>query len=130
MALERIRETFNDGLLQFGHNETLRSPTLKRIGERFVPEGNLFFRQLSVRTDDYLQFGAMGKTLDLKVKTHLPPSLKPFDSESTIVRIIEDDYQVITFDRDSHYLYLYLHKVGGDGGGSQSVAGQAESNID
>lgn len=113
MALGRIREVFNDGVLQFGHNETVRSENRKRIGEKFVPEGNLFYRRLSVRTDDYLKFGALGKTLDLKVKAPLPPSLKLLDADTTIARIDQVDYQVITYDRDSYYLYLYLHKVNG-----------------
>ncbi|KHD85680.1 hypothetical protein NG54_07915 [Heyndrickxia ginsengihumi] len=111
MPLERVRETFNDGLLQYGTYKTKRSESRKVIGKEFVPQGSLFYRELSVRDSDYLQFGAMGSTLDLKLKTPMPPSLRKIDKENLFVQIDGDDYIIINTDRDSNYLYFYLHKV-------------------
>lgn len=108
--MERYRETFNDGLLHYGEYTTIRSESRKMIGKTFVSKGSLFYRELSVRDSDYLQFGARGSTLDLKVKTPMPPGVK-IDKENLVVQINGDDYTIITTDRDRNYLYFYLHKV-------------------
>jgi len=114
MPLERVRETFNDGVLKYGSYKTIRSDSRKIIGKEFEEQGRLFYRELSVRESDYLQFGAMGSTLDLKLKTPMPPSLRKIDKDNLIVQIDGDDYTIITTDRDTSYLYFYLHKVDGD----------------
>lgn len=114
MALEQVRETFNDGVLQYGNYQTLRSESRKRIGKTFVSSGSLFYRELSVRESDYLQFGAMGSTLDMKIKTPMPPLLKNINKDNLIIKINDADYNIIKADRDRKYLYFYLHKVEGD----------------
>lgn len=114
MAQTRIQETFNDGVLKFGSYKTIRAENRKITGKQFVELGRLFYRELSVRESDYLQFGAMGSTLDVKLKTLMPPSLRKFDKDKLIVRIDEQDYNIITVDRDMNYLYLYLHKMDGE----------------
>ncbi|MED4492827.1 phage head closure protein [Heyndrickxia coagulans] len=115
MALARVRETFNDGVLTYGAYKTIRTESRKVTGKQFVEQGRLFYREMSVRESDYLQFGAMGSTLDLKVKTPMPPALRKIDKDKLIVRIDGDDFNIITVDRDANYLYFYLHKVdGGD----------------
>lgn len=111
MAQERVRETFNDGVLKYGTYKTIRSESRKVIGQEFVSQGTLFYREMSVRDSDYLQFGAMGSTLDLKVKTPMPPSLRKVDKDNLKVQIDEDEYEIINTDRDSYYLFFYLHKI-------------------
>ncbi|NCG67800.1 phage head closure protein [Bacillus coagulans] len=111
--MERVRETFNDGVLTYGAYKTIRTESRKVTGKQFVEQGRLFYRALSVRESDYLQFGAMGSTLDLKVKTQMPPALRQIDKDKLIVRIADQDFNIITVDRDNHYLYFYLHKVDG-----------------
>ncbi|WP_244913442.1 phage head closure protein [Heyndrickxia sporothermodurans] len=114
MARERIREVFNDGLLKYGAYKTIRSDSRKVIGKQFEEQGRLFYKELSVRDRDYLDFGSMGSTLDMKVKTPMPPSLRKIDKDNLIVQIDGDDYTIITTDRDSNYLYFYLHKTDGE----------------
>lgn len=116
MALERIRESFNDGVLKFGTYTTKRSESRKVIGKDFVEIGKLFYRELSVRDTDYLKFGAMNSRLDMKIKTPMHPSLRKIDKENLIAKIDNDDYTIITTDRDKNYLYFYLHKVDGKEG--------------
>jgi hypothetical protein len=114
MALERVRETFNDGVLKYGTYKTIRSEARKVIDKQFSEQGSLFYREMSVRDSDYIQFGAKGSTLDIKVKTLMPPNLKNIDKDNLVIKINNDDYSIITTDRDKYYLYFYLHKVDGD----------------
>ena len=114
MALERVYETFNDGVLKYGTYTTIRSESRKVIGKAFAEQGSLFYRELSVRDSDYLQFGAKGSTLDMKIKTPMPPALKKIDKDNLIIKIDNDDYNIIYTDRDKNYLYFYLHKVDGE----------------
>lgn len=109
--MDQYRETFNDGVLFYGSYKTIRSESRKTIGKQFVQQGKLFYRELSVRDSDYLKFGAMGSTIDIKVKTPMPPSLRSIDKSVLIVKINDDEYNIINTDRDRHYLYFYLHKV-------------------
>jgi hypothetical protein len=114
MALERIRETFNDGMLQYGENKTIRSETRKNLGRKFVPSGSLFYRIMTIRESDYLQNDAMGERIDLKLKAQLPPSLRKIDKDKVKIKVDSDLYDVITTDRDNNYLYFYLHRIEGD----------------
>lgn len=114
IAQERIREVFNDGVLLYGKYKTLRSDSRKVIGKEFIKEGHLYYKEMSVRDSDYLKFGSMGSTLNMKVKTLMPPSLRRIDKASLIVRIDGDDFTIIDTDRDKNYLYFYLHKTDGD----------------
>lgn len=109
-----VHEVFNDGFLDYGHNQTLRNETKKRIGETFTSEGKLAFKLLSAREEDYHFAGSMGASLDLKVKTRLPPSFKNVRKNSLKARIENLVYDVITVDRDNdkRYLYFYLQEVG------------------
>nr|WP_259544999.1 phage head closure protein [Heyndrickxia oleronia] len=111
MALERIRETFNDGVLLYGTYKTIRSESRKTIGKDFVQQGRLFYKELSIRDKDYLKFGAMGSSLDIKVKTNMPPNLRSIDKNAMIVKINDDEFNIVGTDRDKQYLYFYLHRI-------------------
>lgn len=107
-----LHEVFNDGFLEYGHDTVKRSPTGKRIGEQFTSEGKLAFKELSAREQDFILAGAMGASLDIKVKTYLPPSFRNV-SKSDLKCVIENNkYDVIKADNDNRYLYFYLQKVG------------------
>jgi len=56
----------------------------------------------------------MGASLDLKVKTRLPPSFKNVKKTSLKAKIENLVYDVITvdWDNDKRYLYFYLQEVG------------------
>ncbi|MEH7490834.1 phage head-tail adapter protein [Neobacillus niacini] len=114
MATKLYRETLNDGFLQYGHKQTQRSYTGKRIGEIFNPEGKLAFKEMSCRDSDYQMVGILGASLDLKVKTLYPPSLRNVNKDKFKVVINAVEYDVIKVDSDSEkiYLYFYLQEVG------------------
>lgn len=113
--MKPYRETFNDGFLQYGHKQTQRSATGKRIGEAvFKPDGKLAYKEMSCRDSDYQMAEIMGASLDLKVKTLCPPSLKKMNKNKFDVVIDSIEYDVIKVDSDSSrlYLFFYLQKVG------------------
>jgi SPP1 family predicted phage head-tail adaptor len=112
--IEQYRETFNDGFLKYGHKQTQRSDTGKRIGETFTEEGKLAFKELSCRDSDYQMAGIMGASLDLKVKTLYPPSFRRINKSKIKVIVSGVEYDVIKVDSDSNkiYLYFYLQEVG------------------
>lgn len=116
MALERIRETFNDGILYYGVFKTQRSENRKRTGQSFESQGELPFSILNARDNDYLECGTLGSSLDMKVKTPMPPSLNNKVLNQFKVKIENDEFDVIKGDRDKHYLYFYLHRIGVTGG--------------
>lgn len=116
MALERYRETFNDGMLQYGAYKTRRNENRKRTGRVFVPQGQLPFRILNARDSDYTECGTLGSSLDLKIKTPTPPMLRNKVLNQFKVKIENDEYDVIKGDRDKYYLYFYLHRVGVNNG--------------
>ncbi len=112
--MERYRETFNDGFLEYGHKQTQRSSTGKRIGDSFSPEGKLAFKEMSCRDSDYQLAGLMGASLDLKVKVPYPPSFRKIKKSKLKVVISEVEYDVIKADSDSekYFLFFYLQEVG------------------
>ncbi|SFA50937.1 phage head-tail adaptor, putative, SPP1 family [Parageobacillus thermantarcticus] len=112
MAVKPYRETFNDGFLSYGHKQTQRSATGKRIGEAFTEEGKLAFKEMSCRDQDYHMAGIMGASLDRKVKTLYPPSFRTINKNKLKVVIDNIEYDVITVDSDGMYLYFYLQEVG------------------
>jgi SPP1 family predicted phage head-tail adaptor len=114
MSVKPYRETFNDGFLSYGHKQTQRSTTGKRIGEVFTEEGKLAFKEMSCRDSDYQMAGIMGVSLDLKVKTLYPPSFRNINKSKLKVVIDNVEYDVIKVDPDAEkrYLYFYLQKVG------------------
>jgi hypothetical protein len=113
--MERHRETFNDGYLQYGHKQTHRSETGKRIGESFTGEGMLAFKEMSCRDSDFQMAGILGASLDLKVKTLYPPSFRRINKSKLKVVVAGVEYDVIKVDSDSQksHLYFYLQEVGG-----------------
>jgi hypothetical protein len=114
--MKQYRETFNDGFLQYGYKVTERSPTGKRIGDSFVPDGKLAYKLMSAREQDHQLAGTMNSRLDLKVKTLLPPSMESMKRKSNLKALIDQtEYDVITIDRDKtrRYLFFYLQEVGG-----------------
>jgi hypothetical protein len=112
VAVKPYRETFNDGFLSYGHKQTQRSATGKRIGEAFTEEGKLAFKEMSCRDQDYHMAGIMGASLDRKVKTLYPPSFRTINKNKLKVVISNIEYDVITVDSDGMYLYFYLQEVG------------------
>lgn len=112
--MERYKETFTDGFLMYGHKKTTRSETKKRIGESFVQEGTLAFKEMSARESDYQLAGTMGAKLDRKIKTMYPPSFRSINKNQLKVVIQGIEYDVIKADPDNvnSFLYFYLQEVG------------------
>lgn len=126
MANKQIRETFNDGLLEYGLYKTQRNAARKVLGKTFERVGALFYRELALRESDHSQYGAAGTSLDLKVKTLAPPNLR-ISKDDMMVKINEQMYSIIWVDSDKKtYLYFYLHAIEGekDERNSQSSDGQ------
>jgi SPP1 family predicted phage head-tail adaptor len=111
VAVKLYRETFNDGYLIYGHKQTQRTATGKRIGEVFTEEGKLAFKEMSCRDQDYQMANIMGASLDRKVKTLYPPSFRSINKNKLKVVISNIEYDVITVDSDGRYLYFYLQEV-------------------
>lgn len=114
MDNKRLRETFNDGILEYGQRITMRTDTGKRIGDQFVSEGRLWFKEMSHRETDYRLADALGTKLDMKVKTLFPPTFNKKNKVKLVIFIDEIEYETIRVDHDDSkaYLYFYLRKVG------------------
>ncbi|EOH96383.1 phage head closure protein [Enterococcus pallens] len=110
--MDRIRETFNDGVMYYGRNKDILSDKKKIIGKEFAKEGKLFFRELSIRDQDYRVADGIGKVVDMKIKTVYPPSFKKVAKHNLVGKIDGSIYEVFKVDHDSNYLYFYLTKVG------------------
>ncbi|WP_088036850.1 phage head-tail adapter protein [Evansella clarkii] len=108
-----IHEVFNDGFLEYGLNEVQRNERGKRIGEKFSYIGTLAFKLMDAREEDYQLAHAMGATLDLKLKTHFPPSFRTKAKSRLACKIEGSNFDVIKVDWDSgrRYLYFYLQEV-------------------
>ncbi|MDZ5712242.1 phage head closure protein [Jeotgalibacillus haloalkalitolerans] len=108
------RETFNDGLIQYGHKESIRSSTKKTIGDAFVPRGTLYYRELMKREADYQIVSAGTASLDLKIKTPFPPDLrgKMLSNLTIVIRGVEYEVIKADYDQERIYLYFYLQRVG------------------
>lgn len=111
---QTLRKVFNDGILIYGHNQTERSETGKKIGDVFTEEGRLHFREVSSREQDYRLVDALSSTLDLKVETRYPPHFKNVQKSDLIIKINKVIYEVIRVDPDEtkSFLFFYLQKVG------------------
>lgn len=109
-----IHEVFNDGYLEYGHKQTQRSSTGKRIGELFTTKGQLAFKEMSCRDSDFQLVGLMGASLNLKVKTLYPPSFRQINKSKLKVVIAGVEYDVVNVDSDAgkNYLFFYLQEVG------------------
>lgn len=114
MPMAQYRETFTDGFLEYGYKKTQRSVTGKRIGENFLPEGKLAFKEMSARESDYQMAGYMGAKLDMKIKTLYPPSFRQINKNKLKIVIRNIEYEVIKVDSDNKnsFLYFYLQEVG------------------
>lgn len=110
---KQIRETFNDGLLEYGLYKTQRNTARKVLGKTFERVGALFYRELSIRESDHSQYGSSGTSIDLKVKTLAPPTLR-VSKDDMMVKINDQMYSVIKVDGDKQYLYFYLHTIEGE----------------
>lgn len=104
----------NDGFIQYGVKETKRSERGKRIGDEFIPHGKLAYEEMSCRDQDYQMAQIMSKSLDLKIRTLYPPSLKKVNKSKLVVVIDGVEFDVIKcdVDRGKRYLYFYLQEVG------------------
>lgn len=112
--MDRVRETFTDGVLVYGHYTTKLSAKKKVIGKEFVKEGKLFFRELYARESDFLTCSSMGAVLEVKLKTLFPPVFRKVNKTDLVVKIDETEYEVIKADdSDKHYIYFFLAKSGG-----------------
>ncbi|WP_431030051.1 head-tail adaptor protein [Lysinibacillus sp. LZ02] len=92
---------------------TQRNSARKAIGKEFVPEGRLFYKQLSMRESDYNKFGTNSTSIDLKVRTLAPPSFNVSKDDLT-VKIGDVFYTVEKVDSDGRYLFFYLHAIEGE----------------
>ncbi len=110
-----IHNVFNDGYLTYGRTETVRSDSGKKLGELFNSSGSLAFQLMNAREEDISFANTMNTSLDLKVRTPLPPSLVKENKSDLKVRIDRLEYDVITVDEDSNkrFLYFYLQQIGG-----------------
>lgn len=104
----------NDGFVQYGTKETRRSEKGKRIGDTFLSHGRLAYEEMSCRDEDYQLAQVMSKSLDIKIKTLYPPSLRNVKKSKLTVVINSVEYDVIKCDTDraKNYLYFYLQEVG------------------
>lgn len=111
---QQVRETYNDGFIVYGHKETLRSGTGKRVGEDFQAVGKLAYKEVSCRDNDYQMASFMSATLDIKIKTLYPPSFRGINrSKLKVVKDgIEFDVIKVDPDREKSCLYFYLQEVG------------------
>lgn len=114
MANKRIRDSLNDGFIQYGRVETRRSERGKPIGEKFMPLGRLAYQELSCRDADYEMAQTMSRVLDIKIRTLQPPTLRKSDLSKLKVVLNGMEYDVIKADsdREKRYLYFYLQEVG------------------
>jgi hypothetical protein len=109
-----LRETFNDGIMQYGYTKTTRSASGKDIGKIFSPLGKLAFKELSCRDRDYELAGSLNSKLDRKIKTQFPPPFRNQSKSNLKVAIESTEYDVIEVDSDPsrRYLFFYLQRVG------------------
>lgn len=110
--MDRIRETFVDGRMEYGRFKDKLSEKKKRIGKEFVKEGKLFFRELSIREQDYQFAKGLDTQLDLKIKTPYPSIFRGVKKRDLIGKINGEFFDVVKVDHDRFYLYFYLTKVG------------------
>lgn len=110
--MKQYRKTYNDGYLQYGGKQTVRAGRGKNIGQEYVVEGSLAYSELSCRDQDYQMAEILSRSLDLKIKTPLPPDYRQFSRKR--VQIGNTFYDVIKSDPDrtNGELYLYLQEVG------------------
>lgn len=110
---KRIRKTFNDGYLHYGHRKTVRTNG-KKTGTEFISEGRLAFSELSIREQDYQVANMSTSSLDLKVETMYPPFFKRVRKSKLKVLINDVEYDVLKVDSDygKNFLYFYLQEVG------------------
>ncbi len=109
---KQIHEIPNDGFLLYGKDVSARAPNGKAISKQFIKQGKLAFEELNARDQDYQYAGAMGATLDIKLKTYCPPDLVKGNLSSLKCVIDGIKYDVIKADRGKGYIYFYLQKVG------------------
>ncbi|MYL50256.1 head-tail adaptor protein [Halobacillus litoralis] len=109
-----LHEVFNDGFLHYGKTTTQRDQSRRRTGETFLSEGKLAFKLMNAREEDYQMAGALGHSLDLKMKTHFPPGLRQMKKSGLKIKVNTILYDVIQVDWDASkkYLYFYLQEVG------------------
>lgn len=117
--MDRIRETFNDGILEYGHEEDILSDKKKRIGKDFVSSGKLFFKEMYARDADHQMCNSLGATLELKLKTLAPSSFRKKDLTNYVCIVNGQKYEVIKADYDKNYIYFYLTKTGGKHAGDE-----------
>lgn len=110
--MKAIRKTYNDGYLHYGTTTTGRSSTGKRVGDTFISEGRLAYSEESCRDQDYQMADIMSRSLDMKVKTPLPPKYKEFSRKRVEVSGITFDVIKVDADRQNDELYIYLQEVG------------------
>lgn len=112
--MRRHNDALNDGYVQYGIKETRRSGKGKRIGGQFVSQGRLAYQEMSARDEDYQLAQIMSKSLDLKIKTLYPPSLRDAKKSKLTIVIGATEYEVLKCDpdRNRNYLYFYLQEVG------------------
>ncbi|EEO6590791.1 phage head closure protein [Listeria monocytogenes] len=102
-------DTFNDGVLFYGISETVRDSNRKRIGANFVAKGKLFYEEMSMRDQDVMRINAMGKDLNLKIKTHYRKEATSYQK----IQIEGIQYEVSYLDKDRNVrLFWYLTRSG------------------
>ncbi|WP_042682553.1 phage head closure protein [Anaerosalibacter massiliensis] len=102
-------ESYNDGILKYGNIKSKYTEGRRKIGEEFIPKGQLFYTEMSSRDTDILQASSMGYVIDLKLKVPYRPNISSKDK----VQINDNIYDIKKFDSaKKKEIYLYLQKVG------------------
>lgn len=113
MVNQRIRETFNDGILTIKTQVTKRNELKKKIGTSYENvAGPLRFKNVSIRESDLATMDAIGSRLSKKVKTPYHPVARDFNKDKYFIVINGVRFNSVYVDSDNFYLYFYLEKVG------------------
>lgn len=122
--MERIRETFNDGILVINEQQTIRNSQRVKTGTTLVPQARLHYRRMVLRDADVQMIGqGIASKVTRKLKTILHPLLRDEDFKNTyFVTINGDSFNTLYVDWDKNYSYLYLEKVGGQDGSETTIS--------
>jgi hypothetical protein len=124
--MERIRETFNDGVLTLLKQTTKRNTARVKIGVEDTTIAKLHYRRMALRDADVNAMGdGIAAKVTTKVKTVLHPAIKTEQKNRLFVKLDGARYNVLYSDYDTNYCYLYLERIDADD--KQGTTVEAES---
>lgn len=114
--MERIRETFNDGVFELRRQVTKRNAAREKVGVSTVTITKLHYRRMAMRDADVYSLGdGIAAKVTTKLKTVLHPKLRDAVKNHLFVTITGDDYNILYSDYDAKYCYLYLERMADNG---------------